>query len=44
MKETLFLIPDPGHITVKYFNKFLKCHKFLKMNVSHKNHLLTLTL
>ena len=30
-------LSEPGQATVKYFNKFSKFHKFLKMDVSHKN-------
>ena len=37
VKKTLFLVPEPGHATVKYFNKFSKFHRFLEMDVSHKN-------
>ena len=37
IKETLFLVPETGQATVKYFDKFLKFQKFLKMDMSHKN-------
>ena len=33
---TLFLVPEAGDATVKYFNKFSKFYKFIKMDVSHK--------
>ena len=37
IKRNLFLVPESGHATVKYFNKCLKFRKFLKMDVFHKN-------
>ena len=37
IKKTLFIVLEPGRATAKYFNKFLKFQKLLKMDVSYKN-------
>ena len=37
IKKNLFLVPESGHETGKYFNKFSKFHKVPKMGMSDKN-------